>query len=72
MLLDTAHRISGNYQVRAIPHTLIIGKDGIIKNVHLGFSPDIKERLGGEIDTLLAGKELKSNTYDLVCKKVTP
>jgi thiol-disulfide isomerase/thioredoxin len=42
------------YQVRGIPQTVIIDKEGKIAAVHVGFSPGLKEMLTKEIEALLA------------------
>jgi thiol-disulfide isomerase/thioredoxin len=42
------------FGVSGIPHTVIIGKDGIIKSVHTGFSSDLDEKLTAEINSALA------------------
>jgi peroxiredoxin len=46
------------FKVEAIPHTVLIGKDGLIQAVHVGLLPDLKTRMRSEIDTLLAGGSL--------------
>ena len=42
------------FGVSGIPHTVIIGKDGIIKSTHTGFSPDLDKKLTAEINSALA------------------
>ena len=52
---DENGAISGRYPTQGIPYTLIIGKDGIIKNIYLGAdSEDIQYKLYKEaIDTAI-------------------
>ena len=44
------------YGVEGIPHSVIVGKDGIVKAVHSGIAPDFKEMLEAELDAVIAGK----------------
>ena len=44
------------YQVRGIPQTVVVGKDGKIKQVHVGFDPNMETKLKGELDEILAEK----------------
>jgi thiol-disulfide isomerase/thioredoxin len=45
---------SGNaYKVTGIPQTVIVGKDGVVKKVHVGFRPDLEELLKKELDEIL-------------------
>ncbi len=48
--LDTEGRVAGQYMVSGIPQTVIVGKDGKVRKVHVGFSPDLKETLAKELD----------------------
>ena len=56
--LDERVRIGRLYQVRGIPQTFIIGKDGIIQDHHQGLPSDLEERLRHALDTLLEGGSL--------------
>ncbi len=49
VLLDTGAKVSTLYKVESIPRMVIIGKDGIVKSAHSGFSADMKEGLKKEI-----------------------
>lgn len=49
VLLDTDGKVSTLYEVESIPRMVIIGKDGIVKAGHAGFSADMKEGLKKEI-----------------------
>lgn len=56
--LDQKGEIGSSYGVRGIPQTLLIGKDGKVQVVHVGFGPDTATELGNEVEALLAGKDL--------------
>lgn len=43
--LDFDLKVSRNYEVDAIPHTVVVGKDGNIAWVHTGYSKDLKKQL---------------------------
>jgi peroxiredoxin len=53
VVMDQTGAIAGLYNVGPIPHTVVIGRDGQVAHVHLGFVPDLKEQLTGEIKALL-------------------
>jgi hypothetical protein len=61
VLLD-AGEISRKYQASAIPQTVLVGKSGIVEVVHVGMSGDLREKLSGELDQLLAGQPLAKKT----------
>ena len=56
--VDKASDVAGLYKAEGIPQTVLIGKDGIVQVVHVGLSPDLKQKLSHELDELLAGKKL--------------
>jgi thiol-disulfide isomerase/thioredoxin len=58
VLLDKEEKVAALYGAEGIPQTVLIGKDGIVQVVHVGLSPDLKEKLSHELDELLAGKNL--------------
>ena len=43
-----------------IPQTVLIGKDGKVQVVHVGFGGDMNQLLTQELDQLLEGKDLAS------------
>ena len=55
VVMDPDGKISYLYQVEPIPHTVIIGPDGIVRWVHIGASCDLKAELTGELDRLVTG-----------------
>ncbi len=55
--LDTEGKVAEMYQVRGIPQTVIVGKDGNVAEVHVGFSPDLKESFTKELNDILAGNK---------------
>jgi len=56
--LDKDGSVSELFGVDGIPHTVIVGKDGTVQAIHVGYSPDNKKRIQRELDDLLAGKKL--------------
>ena len=54
--LDKDSSVGKAYGVTGIPHTVIIDKEGVIRVVHVGFSPGLKGELTKELDEILAGK----------------
>ena len=58
ILLDKDGSIAKLYGVTGIPQTVIVGKDGIVQAVHVGYSPEVKQTLQQNLDTLLGGGSL--------------
>ncbi|MEX0611634.1 MAG: DUF2092 domain-containing protein [Pirellulales bacterium] len=58
--MDPDGTISKLYQVDGIPQTVLIGKDGKVQVVHVGFSSELGTLLTQNIEDLLAGKDLAS------------
>lgn len=44
------------FMVQAIPETIVIDKEGVVKSVHIGLSQNEKEELTSEIEAALNGK----------------
>lgn len=49
VLLDTGGNVANAYKVTSIPRMFIVGKDGVVKAGHSGFSPEMKEEFKKEI-----------------------
>lgn len=64
VLLDPDGKIADGFVVDAIPQTILIGKDGTIEAVHVGFDgdKDLKETLSDELEVLTVGGKLASAT----------
>lgn len=58
VLLDSEGTVGDLYGVTGIPQTVVIGADGTIQSIHVGFMPGVGDQLKEEIDTLLAGESL--------------
>ncbi len=56
--MDLKGEVGQAYGVQGIPETVIIDKNGVVQSVHIGYNPNLKERLTGELEALLAGKSL--------------
>lgn len=54
--LDQDGKVGELYQVRGIPQTVVVGKDGTISQIHVGFSPNLKDSFAAELDQLISGK----------------
>ena len=52
--MDLDGKISKQYQVQAIPQTVIINQEGKVEKVWVGFSPFLENDLVAEIDDLLS------------------
>ena len=55
-LIDMENSVVGDYGFTGIPATVVVGPDGMIKSVHVGFSPDLADTLKKEIETAMAAK----------------
>jgi len=53
--LDGTNQVGNLYQVEGIPQTVIIGTDGVISNVHVGFAPNMEKALQKELEELAPG-----------------
>jgi thiol-disulfide isomerase/thioredoxin len=60
IVLDQNLEIWRAYGVEPIPQTVLIGKDGKVQVVHLGYSPALPEEISKQVEALLAGKDLAS------------
>jgi peroxiredoxin len=60
IVLDPNLEIWRAYGVEPIPQTVLIGKDGKVQVVHLGYSPALGEQISKQVEALLAGKDLAS------------
>ncbi|WP_157995166.1 TlpA family protein disulfide reductase [Peristeroidobacter soli] len=52
LLSDSLGDIGAQYEVKAIPHMVIIGRDGKISSIHRGYSDSMIDGLIEEINTL--------------------
>jgi len=50
--LDTSGQVAQLYKVTSIPHTVLIGKDGKIAEIHVGFTPNIQQVLEAQLTKL--------------------
>jgi peroxiredoxin len=60
--LDQKNEIGPLYNVEGIPQTVLIGKDGKVQVVHVGFNSQLGKLLTKDIQGLLAGKDLAAET----------
>ena len=53
VLLDQKGEAARSYLVQGIPQTVIIDEKGVVREVHIGYLPQLKQQLAAEIDALL-------------------
>lgn len=53
VLFDPTGKTSKLYQIRTMPTTFVVAKDGTVRHVHWGFGPTEEARYESEIRTLL-------------------
>jgi thiol-disulfide isomerase/thioredoxin len=58
VVLDQDQSIAEEFKVEGIPQTVLIGVDGTVQAVHVGFGQDTESRLRMELDALTQGKNL--------------
>lgn len=63
-LLDEDAEMATAYDVGPIPLILLIGRDGKVQAASEGFSPDTPEKLAGQIESALEGKDLAKQQLD--------
>jgi thiol-disulfide isomerase/thioredoxin len=56
--LDAAGDAATKFGVEGIPMLVMVGLDGTVQAVHVGFDPDLKKVLSKDLDKLLAGEKL--------------
>ncbi len=52
-LLDPNRTLPGPYMIQSIPLTLVLDAEGIVRKVHLGFDPEMVEKLQRDVTALL-------------------
>ena len=70
--LDPSGSIGNAFDVEGFPTLVLLDGKGVVQSAHVGYSPDIREKLTTEIDTLLAGKPLAKEKATEVAKKPGP
>lgn len=58
-ILDPGGAIGRNYAAHAIPLTVMIDRDGIIRYVHTGYEANVEKNYGGKIDKLIKGEPIE-------------
>jgi peroxiredoxin len=54
VVMDADGSVAEKYGVEAIPQTVIIGRDGVVRFVHIGTQPSLESRLKQELDGLIS------------------
>lgn len=57
-IADDSNVIARAFRVSSFPTMAVIGRDGIVQAIHVGYSPDEMEALSRDIDRLLKGESL--------------
>jgi thiol-disulfide isomerase/thioredoxin len=71
--LDPSGSVGQAFDVEGFPTIVILDAKGTVQSAHVGFDPDIREKLSTEIDTLLSGKPLfKHGTNEAGAKPGSP
>lgn len=70
--LDIEGAVAAEYGVSGIPQTVIIGKDGKVQVVHVGFSDNLQKQLTVELEGILAGKDLAAEVLAKYEENETP
>ncbi len=52
--LDSNGSVGDTYGVQGIPTMVIIDKGGVVRDVHIGFNPDLENELREQLDAILA------------------
>lgn len=55
---DEQGATANKFGVSGIPHSVVIGKNGIVQSVHIGLSPELGPQLRRELDALLDGQDI--------------
>jgi len=56
--VDTDGRVAEAYNVNGFPTLVLIGRDGTIQAVHIGYGPGVETVVRSEVEKLLAGESL--------------
>jgi peroxiredoxin len=62
--MDADGKITQSYGVSGIPQTVLIGKDGKVQVVHVGYSDSLGDQLSSQVEDLLAGKDLAAEALE--------
>lgn len=52
VLLDSDGKVGNDYRANAIPQTVIIDRDGVVRTVHVGLLPNLEQALTDELKAL--------------------
>jgi thiol-disulfide isomerase/thioredoxin len=69
--LDPSGSIGKAFDVEGFPTLVLLDGKGVVQSAHVGYSPDIREKLATEIDTLLTGKQLAKEKAAEAAKEPT-
>ena len=55
VLMDETSKVGELYKVTGIPQTVVIGKDGVIRKVIIGYGPGGEDELRKEVEAAMRG-----------------
>ena len=64
VLLDGEGAVSTAYSVEGLPTSILIGKDGTVQVVHVGFSASLEKKFVKELEALVGGENLAGDKAD--------
>jgi peroxiredoxin len=53
VIYDKEGKLAQQYKITAMPYSMVIDRDGNIRHLHSGFSPEQRQKLNSEIQQLL-------------------
>ena len=66
IVMDADGAAGAAYRVEAIPHTVVIGKDGLVQAVNVGAGEGLEAKLRKQLDAVLEGKSLVPRTGNMI------
>lgn len=70
--MDKSGKAARAFHVTGIPQTVLIGKDGTVQVIHVGFDPSMEEKLREQIRTLVDGRSIAPTPKDAPTSKEAP
>lgn len=64
VVVDTDGEVSHAYGASGLPHSVLIGKEGKVQAVHVGYPPDFRERLTKELKALAEGQDISQQKVE--------
>lgn len=68
---DPRGRIGKRYGVKGVPHLVIVGRDGLVKAIHVGYKENDLPKLVEEINGYIIGAEAEQSKHSGTANSVT-